>query len=301
MNEIVRREDAVFDPAALLQEVIRQGITPDKVESLSKLADLANQQQSRRAEREFAEAFAALRSELPIIEIEKAVPGKGGGVRFMSRSFREIEEQLAPYMVKRGFSTRFSSEYMSDPPRVRVTCFVRHISGHEVSSDCTIRAGQAEQAAWSDLGAMSNGMKGALILAFGLRFQSSDAANEGRTITEDEAAMLRARAGYAFGGDAAQIRRVLSLAGAEDWRDIRQAKFEVVSQHLVTVERTKFKAHDPWFEAMVGAASDRWGCDMGSADRILKGILSKRSGEMDVDARVRAWVSLHAGELDRFK
>src|ERR1017187_7952980 len=130
------------EPSAgqLMQMLISKG-EPDKIAvAMKELVTLQNMQADRAAKSDFNRAFAALQSELPIIETTKAVPNNDGSVRFSYAPYDELWKQISPYLRKHGFGVAFSTKFTEG--RVTSICTLCHLSGHERQNEYSVRIGK---------------------------------------------------------------------------------------------------------------------------------------------------------------
>src|SRR6185295_7018586 len=100
------------------------------VETIERLVALHNQEQDRRAAREFAEAMASFQEECPAIpktSTAKIVTKAGGQYSYAYAELDEIARTIRPYAHKRGLSHSWDSA--CDEKTVSATCTVLHING----------------------------------------------------------------------------------------------------------------------------------------------------------------------------
>ena len=113
----------ISTPATLLQTAVEQNADLDKLERLMDLQDRWNDDQAKKA---YSEALAKFQSELgPIAKTKQAHNCKYADLDDIAQAIRPILEQC-------GLSYTFSQE--QDQSGLKMTCTVRHISGHSESN-----------------------------------------------------------------------------------------------------------------------------------------------------------------------
>lgn len=227
--------------ANLIAAVIESGITPDSVSVVERLVALKEREEARNAQREFADAFAALQSEMPKIVASKVVPGKvEGSVRYKYAPYEEIMEAARPVLTKHGFSLTYDQDIMEN--RVVVTCKLRHKGGHTESNKFACRIGSGppmSSEAQGDGAATTYAKRFALCAALGITIESddNDARNVGdmRTITKEQAADFRLRCeecGVVF-------EKFLKWLQVDGFDDIKAADWERADAELRKREARK--------------------------------------------------------------
>lgn len=127
-TEVQRAGVAVTTPADLLRLAVEQGADLDKLE---RLMDLQDRHLAAQARREYDLAFAAFKAEAVRIVKGKAVsdgPLKG-------KSYAELNDvvnAVTPALSKHGLSSSWKLT-KDDKDWLEVTCYLRHIGGHEES------------------------------------------------------------------------------------------------------------------------------------------------------------------------
>lgn len=315
---------------AMMREFMERGATADAAAAIDKMMEAYLKMEAVGAEKSFARAFAAFQDECPNVAVSKAVPLKGGGVKFRYAPFESIIDEVGPTLRKHGFSFTHSTDYRSEPVRVVATCTLIHTDGHRRSADFSCRVGAGApglSAAQEDGAAATTAMRRAFCAVCGIVVRSTDAREEGEPITPAEAAAIEERVGRACGGDVEQIARYLKLGGANNWADIRRAKYEVVVAALDAAESPPNRnLHNPeqksettapavpfpasyddagaWRSAMLEQMAARWGCPAkaaaGAFDAILKASGVTSYVAVEIPRRKAAWESLTTGKLDRY-
>jgi hypothetical protein len=219
-SEALAQEPSV---AAMLGKIIDKGITAENVAALESLVGLYDRMQAKQAEKDFAQAFSQLQSEMPRVVATKPVPNKDGTVRYRFAPYEEILEQVQPYLSKHGFSVSFDSSVAEG--RMTATCTLRHISGHSQSNQFSVRIGQGPPGATetqADGSAKTYAKRGAL----------SDALNI-VVDHDDDARMIGKPIGKAI---AWELKQRVEATKSDEFAFLRFAGVTVKDGLLPTVE-----------------------------------------------------------------
>lgn len=161
-------------PAALIAQAIEKGLS---VESLTKLMDLQDRWEAKKAKKEFDIAMSAAQGEFPIIEKKKKVMNKadkGGGVRYSYATIEAIVKEVAPIISKHGLSYTFTTTVVNNV--VTATVKVTHEAGHSqetgfpVPIDTSAYMSQPQMFA----AALTFGKRYAFLNAFGITTAEED-------------------------------------------------------------------------------------------------------------------------------
>lgn len=223
--------------ALMLQEVIRGGITTDNVAALEKMCDLYERMEARKAERDFANDFNALMSEVPRINATKPVPNNDGTVRYKFAPLSEIDKQLRPLALKHGFTYSFAEGEHAEG-RITKVCIVQHSSGHKRENQFTVRISAPPKSTDSqaDGSTHSYAKRGALCDAFGIIVDNDDDSRMvGKPIGKALAEDLQARV-KACGADGEAF---LKFAGAANYEGISDDRFDALDAMLKRKESGK--------------------------------------------------------------
>lgn len=232
-NQLATSKEAAPSIAAMLQAVVEKGISGENVHALEKLVDLYEKMDNRDARHAFAEAFNALQSEMPRIQVTEAVPDRDGNLKYKFAPFEKIMEQVQPLLLKHGFSVSFSTKFEHE--RLVKTCTLSHKRGHSQSNDFAVRIGKGPP------GSSESQADGAAS-SYAKRFAFCDALNivtekdtdgadpriDGAPITAAQAKSLRDRVA-ACGADA---QKFLAFAGASTFEEIPSAKLAMLESNL---------------------------------------------------------------------
>lgn len=221
--------------ALMLQEVIRGGITTDNVAALEKMCDLYERMEAKKAERDFANDFNALMSEMPRIDATKPVPNNDGTVRYHFAPLEEIDKQLRPLALKHGFTYSFAEGEHSEG-RITKMCIVQHSSGHKKENRFTVRISAPPKSndSQADSSTHSYAKRGALCDAFGIIIDHDDDARMiGKLIGTALAEDLQARV-KACGADEEAF---LKFAGAAHYEAISDDRYDALDAMLTRKER----------------------------------------------------------------
>ncbi len=104
------------------------------ITQLEKLMELQQKWDAEQARKEYFDALAAFQSDLPPIpkKREASFQTKNNGfTSYKYASLDDITEAIKPYLVRYGFSYRFSQKH--DGQAIWVTCILTHAAGHSES------------------------------------------------------------------------------------------------------------------------------------------------------------------------
>lgn len=182
---------------AMLQGVIDKGISSENVGALEKLVDLYERMELRNAEKAFAAAFVALQSEMPTVNMSKAVPDKMGNLKYRYAPYEEIMATVRPYLLKHGFTVTFSMSFGEG--RVTQECTLQHVGGHSRKNQFMCRIGNGppgSSEAQGDGAASTYAKRFALCNALNIVCEidpdgKEDAKNLGAPIAADKVLYLR--------------------------------------------------------------------------------------------------------------
>ena len=125
--------------ADLLFEAVRTG-TP--VEQLEKLVELHERMEARQAAKDFADAMAAVQTEIKAIPHnrakEKDATRAGGNFSYTWASLDQIATVLNPIAAKHGLSYKWDTAVSENGKMLTSTCTARHVHGHTDSSSFTL-------------------------------------------------------------------------------------------------------------------------------------------------------------------
>ena len=289
--------------APMLQAITTAGVTAENVTALEKLLDVYERMENKRAEREFAAAFAALQESIPNVVARKPVPTKDGSIKFVFAPYEDIMDVVKPLLAKHGFSVSHSCVIAEG--RATATCIITHAGGHERRNSFSARIGSGPPGcneAQADESARSLARRVALCDALNIVIEKeSDARNEGDTISQECADDLQRRV-RALGGDEAKF---LKLANAATFADVRSVKYGVLIAAIEERERAQpapdFSDPAKWRAAMLEGFAERGARQPAAA---FDAALAKSGADKHTDVpeprRVAAWRALRAGKLDVF-
>lgn len=219
----------------MLGAFIERGITEGNVAAFEKLVALHERMEDKRAERDFAAAFAALQNDMPQVAATKAVPGNNGTVRYHFAPFEDIMEQVKPILRRHGLAVAFSMTFGEG--RVTQTCTLTHIGGHSRQNSFTARIGKGPPGATetqADGAASTYAKRFALCDALNIVIDKDtdgrpdDARAEGQPITPEQAQYLREQVAETGSNEAAFLR----FAGARSFEGIMSARYAGLVQEL---------------------------------------------------------------------
>lgn len=228
-----------LSPADLIRAVIDKGVTLESVGVVERLVALAERQEARGAEKQFAAAFVALQSEMPNIQASRAVPNKDNSIRYKFAPFEDIMEAVKPLLRKHGFTVSFSMSFADG--RVIQACMLQHTGGHSRTNQFMARIGHGppgSSEAQGDGAASTYAKRFALCDALNITIEhdsdGADARNEGAPIAEDKAIYLRELCKEV----GANVEKFLKYAGAATFETIGSARYEELVAEL-NKRRTK--------------------------------------------------------------
>lgn len=135
MNAITKQQpetdNAPVEYAASLMDVIARAASDPNVDidKMERLIALQERVEIRNAEVAFAEAFAEMQPELPIITMNGQIVHKGAVISEFS-DWANINKAITPILKQFGFGLSFKQTKASAPNLVAVTAFLRHRKGH---------------------------------------------------------------------------------------------------------------------------------------------------------------------------
>ena len=224
----------------MLQQFIAQGVTTENVAAFEKLVALYERMQDKDAEKQFAQAFTKMQSEMPVILALKAVPNKDGSTRYHFAPYESIMEQVKPLLEKHGFTVTFSMGF--NEGRVIQTCTLQHIGGHSRSNQFMARVGNGppgSSEAQGDGAASTYAKRFALCNALNIICEADtdagklDARNEGAPISWDQVCFLKEQVRETGSNEAA----FLKYAGVTKYEEISANRYDSLLSALETKKR----------------------------------------------------------------
>jgi hypothetical protein len=215
--------------AAMLEAVVKGGVTSENVAAIEKLTELWWKTQERDAEREFNEAFVALQKEMPVIVAQTVIPNRGKYERF-----EDIMNVISPLLTKHGFSVSFSNDFNEN--RILETCHLSHIGGHSRKNSFAVRVGgKSDSETQADCKAATTAKRNALLNALNviirqdfLQDEDNDPRNLGETISREQAEELERRVKETN----SDVFAFLKLADAPKFSEIMSGKYEMLDAML---------------------------------------------------------------------
>lgn len=135
-KELVSQNNAIvgtMDPEQLIAKAIEHNVS---VDVLSQLLTMRASLRAERAREAYFAALAQFQSSCPVINKQKQVRGKDGGVRYSYAPLDDIVQQAGPHLKANDFSYSFKTEKVEDG--VLVSCETRHIAGHVETSTVSV-------------------------------------------------------------------------------------------------------------------------------------------------------------------
>lgn len=221
----------------MLQAFLQSPEGLKNVEVAERMFALLERSEARKAEREFADAFANLQRSLPKITADTEVPMKGGGVKYKYAKLEDIFRQVRPALQDNGFTVTFSSEIKED--RVTQYCTMQHTGGHKRTNNYSARIGSGpihSSPAQADGAAATYAKRQAFCDALNIVVSTDtdgapeDVRDEGKFIPEDKAIYLREQVAELKYNEA----NFFMLAGVEfgHYEQITEGKYPVMINAL---------------------------------------------------------------------
>lgn len=128
-----------LSPMELLSAAVERGASVETIERLAALAERMDQARARRA---FDEAISAAKAEIPAIRKNRAVDFTTlkGRTNYVYEDMAEIAATVDPILSKHGLSYRYRTTV--DQGLITVTCVLSHRDGH--SEENSLSAGRDE-------------------------------------------------------------------------------------------------------------------------------------------------------------
>lgn len=221
--------------AAMLDAVIKGGVSNENVAALEKLVGLYERMQDRDSEKSFNVAFVALQADLPTIVASSVIPNRG-----KYEKFEDVMRQVGPLLQKHGFSVSFSMDFKEN--RILETCHLAHVGGHSRSNSFAVRSGKADSETQADCKAATTAKRNALLNALNIVIrqdclnEENDAGIEGdpnAKISTKQADQLEHRVALTNSDKAA----FLKYAGADKFSNILASKYDTLDQSLQRKEK----------------------------------------------------------------
>jgi len=210
-----------------IQDLVRHAIDKDiPAESLEKLVGVMERVTDRNATMEFARALADFQSNCPPIQKNKTAKINttgGGSYSYKYASLDSIDRTVKPELHARGLA--YSWDTVADGSGIRVTCTLRHVNGHSVSSSFTAPVDSAAKMSGAQraASAVTYASRYSLIQVLGLTTTDED-TDDGpppQKISDDQCLNLNALMDEVD----ADTARFLSYMGVLSLSDITVADF----------------------------------------------------------------------------
>jgi len=242
-TRLATRMTAETTPVELLSRLVQQGnLTTESVSVAKELVHLIEHMEDRRAERDFAQAFAGLQTELKTFQATKVVPDKHGNPRYTYLPYEAIMREVQPLLERHGFSLSFSTDFQDS--RIVQTCTLQHIAGHHRDYKAFVRAGAGPYGATetqADGAAMTYAKRYALCNCLNIVVERDtdgnrpeDAKEEGTVISSDQLQYIREQMNEANFKE----ETLLTLAGVATMEQITQGKYQVLL-NAITMKRAR--------------------------------------------------------------
>lgn len=217
--------------ADMLQAVIDKGITADNVAAMGDLVKLYERMEEKKSEREFAIAFNALQSELPVITAKTVIPNRG-----KYEKYEDLMKVVGPLLAKHGFTVSYSMDFKEN--RILETLHLMHVGGHSTSNSFAVRSGKADTDTQADCKAATTAKRNALCNALNIVIRQDvltsehDASIDGDVITKEQVDELSRRVQETDTNKEA----FLKFAGVKTFQEIPAGKYAVLDGFLAKKE-----------------------------------------------------------------
>jgi hypothetical protein len=193
MSELARKSEVQvmsvagggpLTPMDMLDRALANGAS---VEVMERLMGLQERWEKNQARKDFDEAMAAAKSEIPVIFKNREVDftSAKGRTNYRHEDLAGIARTVDPILAKQGLSYRFRTSSLPNEP-VTVTCIVSHRSGH--SEENSLAAGRDDSGNKNSIQAVGSTItylqRYTLKAALGLSASTDD---DGKTVDAGEA------------------------------------------------------------------------------------------------------------------
>lgn len=214
----------------LIEKIVNGGVTESNVAALDKLLGVYERLDDKRAEREFASAFVALQTDLPVIVADTVIPNRGKYSRF-----EDVMHIVGPLLAKHGFSVSFSMDFKEN--RIVETCHLKHIGGHSQSNSFAVRAGgKADSDTQADCKAATTAKRNALLNCLNIvirqdamQNEEGDASLEGGPIPPDKVVYIR----ELLEETKSDVGKFLAMAGVDRVEEIGTGQYDTLVRALL--------------------------------------------------------------------
>lgn len=234
----------VVTPMEMLAHAVERGAD---IATIERLAALAERMEQQRARREFDEAVASAKAEIPIIRKNRVVDftSQRGRTNYRHEDLAEIARAAGPILAKYGLSYRYRCATENDV--VSVTCILSHRGGYSEENtlsdkkDDTGNKNRLQATASTITYLQRYTLKAALGIAVSDDDDDGSAAHgRGETLSEDQAAEIEDLI-TSTGGELSTFLRFKRISAV---RDIPAANFQKVKAEIIAVaERRKANAN----------------------------------------------------------
>lgn len=243
MSEELQLTPSAPSTLSLIGRIVDGGITTENVAVVERMIALRREETAAENKAAFNRALFALKKEISGMEFyaDKQAKKTNGEVSYTYCSEGEISAKLEPVLFKHGFAMLFSQKREEGSVTVEVTLI--HESGHEATSNYSVRVGQSnsmKDATAVDSGSTTSAWRHLVIKMFGLKSrirEESDARNVGAFISEEKAAELMERAQSC----GANLTKLLAFAQAPCFEQIGESILPQLEAMLRTKEMKLMK------------------------------------------------------------
>jgi hypothetical protein len=198
-SEVVTIEAAHVPAAQTPMTLLNQAVANGNIELAEKLMGLHERWEKNQARKEFDEAIAAAKAEIPVITKNREVDftSAKGRTNYRHEDMAGIARIVDPILGKHGLSYRYRATSSPNEP-ISVTCIISHRSGH--SEETTLQAGRDESGNKNSIQAVGSTItylqRYSLKAALGLAASNDDDgkhADAGASITADQLKTLETK------------------------------------------------------------------------------------------------------------
>lgn len=210
----------------VFQAVMKTDVSSEKVAVMKELLAMS-------AERQFAQAFVGLQSELPVIVATTIIPNRG-----KYEKYEDISRVVSPLLTKYAFTVSFSQDFKDNPTRIIETCHLMH-GGHTRSNSFAVRCGKADTETQADCKAATTAKRNAFCNALNITIrqdvftEENDPMSEGEKISSKQAEEIRIRVKNA----GRREDKFLEWVGAKSFEEILTGRLPEIEEFLQKAER----------------------------------------------------------------
>ena len=203
------------EAASVIEMIERAAMNPHiDLDRMERLLQMRERIMAQKAEAAFAEAFAKMQPDLPIIEEKGAITNNSGKVQSTYAKWDDINEGIRPHLAFHGFALNFRINQAQD--KVIIRGVLRHNAGHTDEAEITLPV---------DMTGSKNGVQGVgSTISYGQRYTAKLLLNLSSRKGEDDDGQASGQPeSGAVQAAVNAINMVLDTAGLMAWYGNNQA------------------------------------------------------------------------------